>query len=114
MALLCFDVDGTLDMGDGPIPLAALHTLAQEHMVVIVSPSPLRPKDAGFPQFLSVDRKKNLLDAQEAHSSHGHVVYISDNPGDDHLSAEVGFEYVHPRDFTRFLVRLGASGPSQQ
>ena len=68
MALLCFDVDGTLDIGDGPIPAALLHDLENMgHDVVIVSPSPLRPKDAGFPEFLSVDRKKNLLDALEAH-----------------------------------------------
>lgn len=105
MALLCFDVDGTLDIADGPIPVAALHTLAEEHMVIIVSPSPLRPKEAGFPEFLSVDRKKNLLDAREAHF-HEHQGYISDNDGDDHLSAEVGFEYVHPLYFDGFLARL--------
>ena len=105
MALLCFDVDGTLDMGDGPIPLAALHALAQEHMVVIVSPSPLRPKDAGFPEFLSVARKKNLLEAQAANPGE-HPVYISDNEGDDHLSAEVNFEYVHPDYWAAFREKL--------
>ena len=49
MALLCFDVDGTLDTGDGPIPVSVLHELnGMGHKVVIVSPSPLRPKDAGL------------------------------------------------------------------
>ncbi len=106
MALLCFDVDGTLDTGDGPIPVSVLHDLeGMGHEVVIVSPSPLRPKDAGFPEFLSVDRKKNLLDALEAHPD-DRPVYISDNEGDDKLSEEVNFEYVHPLFWTPFYTRL--------
>jgi hypothetical protein len=111
MALVCFDVDGTLEPGIGPIPVQALHDLAgQGHMVVIVSPSPLRPRNAGFPEFLSPDRKKNLLDARVAHP-HVHAVYVSDNDGDDRLCAEVGFEYVYPTDFPRFLARL-TTGPA--
>ena len=56
MALLCFDVDGTLVPGIGPIPVDVLHELeGVGHKVVIVSPSPLRPPDAPFPEFLSVD-----------------------------------------------------------
>ena len=110
MALLCFDVDGTLDTGDGPIPASVLHDLeGMGHKVVIVSPSPLRPKDAGFPEFLSVDRKKNLLDALEAHPD-DRPVYISDNDGDDKLSEEVKFEYVHPLFWTPFYTRLTSDG----
>ena len=110
MALLCFDVDGTLDTGDGPIPVSVLHDLeGRGHTVVIVSPSPLRPRDAGFPEFLSVDRKKNLLDALQAHPS-DRPVYISDNDGDDALSAEVDFEYVHPLFWQGFHSRLEADG----
>ena len=73
-------------------------------------PSPLRPKDAGFPEFLSVDRKKNLLDALEAHPD-DRPVYISDNDGDDKLSEEVNFEYVHPLFWTPFYTRLTSDGP---
>jgi hypothetical protein len=106
MALLCFDVDGTLDSGLGPIPFSALQELERRgHKVVIVSPSPLRPKGTPFPEFLSVDRKRNLLDARAAFP-HPQVVYVSDNPGDDHLCAEVGFEYVDPMFWTRWVARL--------
>ncbi len=108
MALLCFDVDGTLVSGIGPIPVEELHALeASGHRVVIVSPSPLRPNPPPFPEYLSVDRKKNLLEAQAAHPGQ-HPVYISDNDGDDHLSAEVGFEYVHPNYWTAFRDNLGS------
>ncbi len=110
MALLCFDVDGTLESGDGPIPVSVLNDLENMgHTVVIVSPSPLRPRDAGFPEFLSVDRKKNLLDAREAYPNE-RPVYISDNDGDDALSAEVNFEYVHPLFWNPFYTRLTADG----
>lgn len=106
MALLCFDVDGTLVPGIGPIPVDVLHELeGVGHKVVIVSPSPLRPPHAPFPEFLSVDRKKNLLDAQAANPGE-HPVYISDNEGDDHLSAEVNFEYVHPDYWAAFREKL--------
>ncbi|MDA1096142.1 MAG: hypothetical protein O3B84_02670 [Chloroflexi bacterium] len=108
MSLLCFDVDGTLVPGLGPIPIQHLEDLAQQgHLVVIVSPSPLRPKGAPFPEFLSVDRKKNLLDARAAHP-HSHAVYISDNDGDDHLCTEVDFEYVHPDFWANFRAKLEA------
>ena len=108
MALLCFDVDGTLVPGIGPIAVEELHELeAAGHRVVIVSPSPLRPAPAPFPEYLSVDRKKNLLAAQAAHPGQ-HPVYISDNDGDDHLSAEVKFEYVHPNYWAAFKEKLTA------
>ena len=59
MALLCFDVDGTLEPGIGPIPMKELEELADEgHVIVIVSPSPLRPKETPYQEFLSTDRKK--------------------------------------------------------
>ena len=106
MALLCFDVDGTLEQSEGPIPLQALHDLsAQGHMIVIVSPSPLRPKNEPVPEFLSVDRRKNLRDARQEYP-HEQAVYISDNDGDDVLSSEVDFEYVHPVNWDRFLAKL--------
>lgn len=106
MALLCFDVDGTLEPGIGPIPVQILNELAEQgHMIAIVSPSPLRPKGTPFPEFLSTDRKKNLLDAREAHP-HPEAVYVSDNDGDDHLASAVGFEYVHPMYWDHFLSRL--------
>ena len=106
MALLCFDVDGTLETGLGPISVETLQALeARGHTVVIVSPSPLRPEGLGFPEFLSVNRKKNLLDAAAANPELW-PVYISDNEGDDRLSQEVGFTYVDPRHFTRFLESL--------
>ena len=108
MALLCFDVDGTLVPGIGPIAVNELHELkAAGHRVVIVSPSPLRPAPPPFPEYLSVDRKKNLLDAQAANPGE-RPVYISDNEGDDHLSAEVAFEYVHPNYWAAFREKLDA------
>ncbi|MCH7786047.1 MAG: hypothetical protein IIC22_00925 [Chloroflexi bacterium] len=108
VALLCFDVDGTLEQSEGPIPLQALHDLsAQGHLIVIVSPSPLRPKNEPFPEFLSVDRRKNLRDARQEYP-HEQAVYISDNDGDDVLSSEVDFEYVHPVNWDRFLAKLNA------
>ena len=66
---------------------------ARGHTVVIVSPSPLRPEGLGFPEFLSVDRKKNLLDAAAAYPELW-PVYISDNEGDDRLSQEVWVTYA--------------------
>ena len=109
MALLCFDVDGTLEPGIGPIPMKELDNLADDgHVIVIVSPSPLRPKETPYQEFLSTDRKKNLLDAREAYPE-GEAVYISDNEGDDTLSTTVGFSYVHPMYWEQFLSRLAAT-----
>ncbi|MBI4234380.1 MAG: hypothetical protein HY686_08065 [Chloroflexi bacterium] len=108
--LFCFDVDGTLEPGLGPIPVRALRDLvAQGHSVVIVSPSSLRPKGEGFPEFLSRDRQKNLLDAAAAYSQL-RPVYVSDNEGDDQLCEQVGFTYVDPRYFAQFLDSLFPDG----
>jgi hypothetical protein len=51
-ALVCFDVDGTLETSAGPVTVEQLRRLeAAGVAVAIVSPSPARPP--GFPEFIS-------------------------------------------------------------
>ena len=106
MIILAFDVDGTLDCSNGPVPVSWLNQVHEARVasVVIVSPSgayvgPL-PRVSGNPQ-----RKDNLVGARLLYgSSPMYCLYVSDNK--DHTEAEAaGFLYVEAIDFARGIVR---------
>ena len=115
--LVCFDVDGTLDVTGGPVPLARLYELQSEGVkVAIVSPSGAWLED--FPLFLTSDRDRNLSNARQwahgalPHPNNGHpsepvnpgtsglwCIYVSDNMGDRERAEMMGFTYIRPEDF---------------
>ena len=96
--LVCFDVDGTLDVTAGPVPLQRLYDLQSIGVkVAIVSPSGARLTD--FPLFLTSDRDRNLRNARQWAENPPLCIYVSDNMGDRELSEMMGFTYVHPEDF---------------
>ncbi len=97
--VIAADVDGTLDCSGGPVPVASLRNLdllEQDCTVVIVSPSGNRPQ--GFAEEISGDRLANLLAVRTRFPANIYI-YISDNSGDNLLSARGGFVYCHPNDF---------------
>ena len=109
--IVCFDVDGTLDCGGGPVPVARLNELvAQGHAMIIVSTSLNRPQ--GFVEVLSrmYKRKDSLEEVKKRYPQGGLFLYVSDNPGDDEVCRATGFTYVRPEDFRQDRLKWGALG----
>jgi len=101
-----FDCDGSLSTSAGPVPISLLAELINSgHRAVIVSAS-ANCKQLNFTHVDdAADRGANLKRVKELYPECDRFIYCSDNPGDDQLSMQQGFEYVHPNDFAAFLVR---------
>jgi hypothetical protein len=99
MTVFCFDVDGTLETSDGPIPIAVLAGLKCDHYVYLVSPSSARPH--GFPIVVSqTSRVESLRQVKKMHpdTPDEEFLYISDN-GDQREAQLAGFRYVWHNEF---------------
>jgi hypothetical protein len=96
-ALVCFDVDGTLETSAGPVTVEQLRRLeAAGVAVAIVSPSPARPP--GFPEFIAgATRHENLAAAVAAFPA-ALRLYVSDN-NDQAEAVAAGFIYVDRLEF---------------
>jgi len=99
MIIAC-DVDATLDCSDGPVPVPRLRELALAgYTVVIVSASAKRPP--GFIEILSgtQDRRNSLEEVKRRYPQEILFLYLSDNPNDEALARELGYCYIHPKNF---------------
>jgi hypothetical protein len=106
--LICLDCDGTLftteslippvRVAQRPIPLSRLEALeAAGAQLVIVSPSSACD-GLPYPRITHPDRAKALLEAAARYPSDLRI-YLSDNVGDDGVSRQAGFSYIHPDNF---------------
>ncbi len=106
--LLCLDCDGTLyttvslippvRVAQKPIPLSRLEELeAAGVQLVLVSPSSACD-DLPYPRITHPDRAQALRQAAERYPSDFYI-YLSDNVGDDDVSRQAGFSYIHPDNF---------------
>ncbi len=106
--LICLDCDGTLyttvslippvKVAQKPVPLSRLDELeAAGVQFVLVSPSSACD-GLPYPRITNPDRAKALIEAAERYPS-DYYIYLSDNVGDDKVSQEAGFTYIHPDNF---------------
>ncbi len=106
--LICLDCDGTLftteslippvRVSQKPVPLSRLDELeAAGVQFVLVSPSSACD-GLPYPRILHPDRAQALRDAAARYPSDLYV-YLSDNVGDDGVSRQAGFSYIHPDNF---------------
>jgi hypothetical protein len=106
--LICLDCDGTLftteslippvRVSQKPIPLSRLDELATAGaQLVLVSPSSACD-GLPYPRIIHPDRAQALREAA-AHYPSDLYVYLSDNVGDDTVSRQAGFSYIHPDNF---------------
>ncbi len=106
--LICLDCDGTLyttvslippvKVAQKPIPLSRLEALeAAGVQFVLVSPSSACD-GLPYPRITNPDRSKALIEAAERYPS-DYYIYLSDNVGDDEVSKQAGFSYIHPDNF---------------
>lgn len=106
--LMCLDCDGTLftteslippvRVSQKPIPLSRLEALAAAGVqLVLVSPSSACD-GLPYPRITHPDRAQALLAAAARYPSDLYV-YLSDNVGDDAVSRQAGFSYIHPDNF---------------
>jgi len=98
--IYCFDVDGTLEVSNGPIKLDVLKQLLETDLVFIVSPSWMKViEKANIPIFMLGENRIERLKLVRKKFPHETVVYIGDTLGDKEAAkqAEVGFIYA--KDF---------------
>lgn len=98
--IIAFDVDGTLDCSQGPVPVARLKELVSVGcIIIIVSSSANRP--GGFIEVLSPTegRRGSLEEVKRKYPQEKLFIYVSDNPGDDALARGLGYSYIHPSNF---------------
>jgi hypothetical protein len=106
--LICLDCDGTLftteslippvRVAQRPIPLSRLDALAAAGaQLVIVSPSSACD-GLPYPRITHPDRANALREAAARYPSDFRI-YLSDNVGDDGVSRQAGFSYIHPDNF---------------
>jgi len=106
--LICLDCDGTLyttvslippeKVEQTPIPLSRLEALeAAGAQFVLVSPSSACD-GLPYPRITNPDRAKALIEAAERYPADFYI-YLSDNVGDDQISQQAGFSYLHPDNF---------------
>ncbi len=106
--LLCLDCDGTLytevslippvKVDQAPIPLSRLDELeAAGIQLVLVSPSSACDH-LPYPRITHPDRAQALRNAAEQYPADFYI-YLSDNVGDDDVSRQAGFSYIHPDNF---------------
>jgi hypothetical protein len=106
--LICLDCDGTIytteslippvKVSQKPVPLSRLEALESAGVqLVVVSPS-----DAcdglPYPRIIFPERVQALREAAKRYPSDLYV-YLSDNVGDDEVSRQAGFSYIHPDNF---------------
>lgn len=106
--LICLDCDGTIyttvslippeKVEQMPIPLSRLQELeAAGAQLVVVSPSSACD-GLPYPRITHPDRGKALMEAATRYPADFYI-YLSDNVGDDRVSLQAGFTYVHPDNF---------------
>ena len=106
--LICLDCDGTLfttvslippvKVAQAPVPLSRLNELkAAGVQFVLVSPSSACD-GLPYPRITHPDRAKALLEAAAQYPADFYI-YLSDNVGDDEVSKQAGFTYIHPDHF---------------
>ena len=106
--LICLDCDGTLftveslippeRVSQKPVPLSRLQELESAGaQFVLVSPSSACD-GLPYPRITHPDRAQALLQAAKQYPADLYV-YLSDNVGDDDVSRQAGFSYIHPDNF---------------
>lgn len=106
--LICLDCDGTLytteslippeKVAQKPIPLSRLDKLQSAGVqFVLVSPSSACD-GLPYPRITHPDRAQALIEAAKQYPADFYI-YLSDNVGDDSVSRQAGFSYVHPDNF---------------
>lgn len=105
--LVAFDVDGTLDTSQGPVPWAWIERQRISMRddgdppiaVVVVSPSLMWPRDSPVIRFVDGDTRVENLRAAAAFFHEARLrLYVSDN-GDWEAARAAGFVLVTPEDF---------------
>ena len=106
--LMCLDCDGTIytteslippvRVSQKPVPLSRLEALSSAGtQLVLVSPSSACD-GLPYPRITHPDRATALREAAAQYPADLYV-YLSDNVGDDEVSRQAGFSYIHPDNF---------------
>jgi hypothetical protein len=103
--VIAFDCDGTISLSGGNVTPEQLAILTSHgNIVVIVSPSGACVS-LPYPRIVDgATRLDNLKKVKTAFPGDNYY-YVSDNPGDDQVSKEAGFTYIHPSQFNQYLFR---------
>jgi len=102
MTLYAFDVDGTLEVSEGPIKLGVLRNLiAQGHPVYIVGNyGKLSQTTLEFPNGnLFSTKESSLKILSERHPEQTQKIYIGDVETDKTSAESAGWQFVFAKDF---------------
>jgi len=106
--LIALDCDGTLIYGSPSGPVDPVVLKDRGYFTVLVSASTNCIGKYGFDDVIpstgidsvpSRERKTSLMEVKKRYPEAEEYIYISDNPGDDVISKEVGYRYIHPKEF---------------
>ena len=109
MRIVALDCDGTLVYGSPNGPVDPIALKKKGYLTVLVSSSKYCIDKEGFDDVIpsrgddaipSRERKRSLIKVKQKYPNAEEYIYISDNLGDEIISKEVGFRYVHPKKFS--------------
>lgn len=99
MTVICLDCDGTLDVSGGPVTVQRILELIDAGVKAYMVSSAEGCASVPLARIVESSRLENLHKVKSLHPEEKLFIYVSDNTGDDSLSYQAGYCYIHPKNF---------------